>query len=180
MVQNVLILFLQKEPWFGTEFSVEKVEQEHVDKWLSKTKDFHFHLPSPNQFIPADFSLVDNKMSNSDLETKPYLLVDEPLLKAWFKTDQKFNLPKGFARYILTNPVYTTTPEDHVFLDLLIEVLEYNLSEVMFDATAASFYYSISISSSYGLQIKVCIFIIILCTMTDNWPKLFQICIVLK
>nr|CAB3255185.1 insulin-degrading enzyme [Phallusia mammillata] len=146
---------LKKEPWFGTQFFTEKIDQTYVDKWLANDFNYNLSLPLENHFIPSDFTLVDSQKSSEDLITNPSLLVDEPLLKTWFKTDHKFNLPKGFARFILNNSNFTATTEHQVFLDLLVEVLEYNLSEVMFDATAASFYYGISISNYYGLQVKV-------------------------
>lgn len=150
----------QKERWFGTQYLIEEVDQKWVDRWSDVRKEVNseLHLPQPNMFIPTDFTLVCQEQDDSspaELLSFPELLVDSPACKMWFKTDYKFKLPKAHVQLHILNTALAATPEYQAYKRLWVSILDYNLSEVMFDANAASYNHSISLSARGGLQLKV-------------------------
>ncbi|CDY54887.1 BnaA10g27980D [Brassica napus] len=82
----------QTEPWFGSRYVEEDVPLTLMETWSNPSEvDTSLHLPSKNQFIPCDFSI---RAINSDADPKsqspPKCLIDEPLMKFWYKLDETF------------------------------------------------------------------------------------------
>ena len=47
-----------KEPWYGSEYSIRKIEPDLIEKWSEVELNDKFYLPAPNEFIPTDFNLI--------------------------------------------------------------------------------------------------------------------------
>nr|GMD39795.1 insulin-degrading enzyme-like 1, peroxisomal [Ipomoea batatas] len=45
------------EPWYGTAYSLEKIDGSLIQKWMDQAPVEDLHLPAPNVFIPTDLSL---------------------------------------------------------------------------------------------------------------------------
>lgn len=46
------------EPWYGSAFSVRKIDAGLIEMWSSVETIPELFLPKPNEFIPTDFSVV--------------------------------------------------------------------------------------------------------------------------
>ncbi|WZZ11527.1 hypothetical protein YC2023_097448 [Brassica napus] len=82
----------QTEPWFGSQYIVEDVPLALMETWSNPSEvDKSLHLPSENQFIPSDFSIRATS-SDGDLKSQspPKCIIDEPLMKFWYKLDETF------------------------------------------------------------------------------------------
>ena len=47
-----------KEPWYGSEYNLRKIEPQLIEKWSQVEHNNKFFLPARNEFIPTDFTLV--------------------------------------------------------------------------------------------------------------------------
>lgn len=47
-----------KEPWYGSEYNIRKIDADVIEKWSQVEHDDKFYLPARNEFIPTDFTLV--------------------------------------------------------------------------------------------------------------------------
>ncbi|KAF2589374.1 hypothetical protein F2Q70_00038058 [Brassica cretica] len=82
----------QTELWFGSHYIVEDVPLVLMETWINPSEvDNSLHLPSENQFIPSDFSIRATS-SDGDLKSQspPKCIIDEPLMKFWYKLDETF------------------------------------------------------------------------------------------
>ena len=48
----------QKEPWYGSDYNIRKIDPKLIEKWSEVERNENLFLPTPNEFIPTDFSLV--------------------------------------------------------------------------------------------------------------------------
>ena len=48
----------QKEPWYGTEYSIEEISQSTLDQWSNAGFHPNLKMPLPNEFIPTNFELA--------------------------------------------------------------------------------------------------------------------------
>ena len=149
-----LLLFFQKEPWFGTTYSVKSLDPEWIGQWgddVSMKVHPELAFPSPNPYIATDFNLIncDDSPNVRCLATK------YPSLRLWFKEDTKFKLPKAFIRMHLINSYAISSPENCAYADLLVAVLKLAMAEDVYHADAAGFEYYLATSSKGGLAVKV-------------------------
>ncbi|KAL9411811.1 hypothetical protein AB3S75_045418 [Citrus x aurantiifolia] len=47
------------EPWYGTAYSIEKINESIIQDWILSAPEENLHLPAPNVFIPTDLPLKD-------------------------------------------------------------------------------------------------------------------------
>lgn len=59
----------QIEPWYGTEFKVEKISQEKLENWKNSGFCDELKLPEKNEFIPTNFDIVP---LDKDVRTATY------------------------------------------------------------------------------------------------------------
>lgn len=99
--------FDQKEPWYGTEYRVEKIPKAFLEELKStagKGKGAgklsgELHLPHKNEFIPTKFEV--NKKEPKEKQTAPALLKNTDISRIWFKKDDTFWVPKANASFTL-------------------------------------------------------------------------------
>ena len=48
----------QKEPWYGTNYSIEDISENTLDQWSNAGFHPNLNMPLPNEFIPTDFELA--------------------------------------------------------------------------------------------------------------------------
>jgi insulysin len=138
------------EPWYGTEYSVEKISGSLIQQWMEKAPDEHLHLPTPNVFIPTDLSL-----KNVPVKVQyPILLRKSPYSKLWYKPDTMFSTPKAYVTFDITCQSAGRSPESSVLSDIFVRLLMDYLNEYAYYAQVASLYYGIS-ETSYGIQVNV-------------------------
>uniref|UniRef100_A0A8C9WWQ1 Nardilysin b (N-arginine dibasic convertase) n=1 Tax=Scleropages formosus TaxID=113540 RepID=A0A8C9WWQ1_SCLFO len=141
-----------KEKWFGTQYSVEDIEQEWRDRWAG---DFELnpdlHLPAENKFIATDFTLKTPDCPDTEF---PVRIVNNEKGCLWFKKDTKFKIPKAYVRFNLISPMIQKSPENLVLFDIFVNILAHNLAEPAYEADVAQLEYKL-VAGEHGLVIKV-------------------------
>ncbi|KAJ0063061.1 hypothetical protein NL108_010675 [Boleophthalmus pectinirostris] len=92
-----------REKWFGTQYSVEDIAPEWMEKWTGELElDSSLHLPAENEFIATDFNLKPSDCPDTEL---PVRIADSDKGCLWYKKDNKFKIPKAYIRFHLISPV---------------------------------------------------------------------------
>ncbi|XP_036376739.1 nardilysin b [Megalops cyprinoides] len=141
-----------KERWFGTQYSVEDIEQEWRDLWAGDFElNSELHLPAENKFIATDFSLKTSDCPDTEY---PVRIISSEKGCLWFKKDNKFKIPKAYVRFNLLSPVIQKSPVNLVLFDIFVNVLAHNLAEPAYEADVAQLEYKL-VAGEHGMMIKV-------------------------
>ncbi|KAJ4939412.1 hypothetical protein JOQ06_028861 [Pogonophryne albipinna] len=141
-----------REKWFGTQFSVEDVQQEWMDRWTGNLElSSELTLPVENKFIATDFTLKPSDRPDTEF---PVRIAESDRGCLWYKKDDKFKIPKAYIRFHLISPVIQQSAKNVVLFDLLVNILGHKLAELAYEAEVAQLEYKLS-SGEHGLVIKV-------------------------
>lgn len=141
-----------REKWFGTQYSVEDIAPEWMEKWTGDLElDSSLHLPAENEFIATDFSLKPSDCPDTEL---PVRITDNEKGCLWYKKDNKFKIPKAYIRFHIISPVIQKSARNVVLFDLLVNILGHNLAEPAYEAEVAQLDYKL-LAGEHGLVIKV-------------------------
>nr|GLL36596.1 insulin-degrading enzyme-like 1, peroxisomal [Ipomoea trifida] len=138
------------EPWYGTAYSLEKIDGSLIQKWMDQAPVEDLHLPAPNVFIPTDLSLK-HVLEKTKL---PTLLRKSPYSRLWYKPDTTFSSPKAYVKIDFNCPYSGASPESELLTDVFTRLLTDYLNEYAYHAQVAGLYYNISNTSS-GFQVTV-------------------------
>lgn len=92
VAQHLDVELDQTEYHYGTQYHVERFSDEFLKKLENLPSNPNLSLPTPNEFIPDDFS-VEKKTVETPL-AHPYLIRDSKQLRVWYKKDDTFGFPK--------------------------------------------------------------------------------------
>lgn len=144
----------QKERWYGTEYKYEKIPREFIDelKCAAKERLPQLHLPHRNLFIPTKLEVEKKEVKEPAIAAT--LLRNDEYLRAWFKKDDTFWVPKANLFINCRNPLPSATAENSmktkIYTDLVRDVLE----EYSYDAELAGLSFGVS-NYSDGLTIEL-------------------------
>ncbi|PON37676.1 S-ribosylhomocysteinase (LuxS) [Parasponia andersonii] len=146
----------QFEPWFGSRYIEEDISSSLMDTWRDPPKiDVSLHLPSKNEFIPSDFSIrVDNVFNNLANVSSPRSILDEPLMKFWYKLDDTFKLPRANTYFRINLKGGYDNVKNCVLTELFIHLLKDELNEITYQASIAKLETSVAVLSD-KLELKV-------------------------
>ncbi|WZZ83910.1 hypothetical protein YC2023_104482 [Brassica napus] len=143
----------QTEPWFGSRFIEEDVPSSLMEIWSNPSEvDNSLHLPSKNQFIPYDFSLrAISSDADPKIQSPPKCIIDEPLMKFWYKLDETFKVPRANTYFRINLKGAYDSMKNCLLTELFINLLKDELNEI---ASIAKLETSLSM---YGdkLELKV-------------------------
>ncbi|XP_047330594.1 nardilysin-like [Impatiens glandulifera] len=147
---------LQCEPWFGSHYLEEDIPTSLMESWRNPTEiDTSLHLPAKNEFIPCDFSIrADGYSSDSADLIFPKCILDEPLMKLWYKLDKSFKLPRANTYFRIALKGAYQSVKNHVLTELFILLLKDELNEIIYQASVAKLETSVSLFSD-KLELKV-------------------------
>ncbi|XP_044504367.1 insulin-degrading enzyme-like 1, peroxisomal isoform X3 [Mangifera indica] len=138
------------EPWYGTAYSVEKINDSVIQEWILSAPNEDLDLPAPNIFIPTDLSLKESQ----DKAKFPVLLRTSSFSRLWYKPDTMFSSPKAFVRIYFNCPYSSSSPEAEVLTDIFTRLLMDYLNEYAYYAQVAGLYYSIH-HTDHGFQVTL-------------------------
>lgn len=138
------------EPWYGTNYSFEKISASMIQQWMSASPNENLHLPAANVFIPTDLSVKDFK----DKVTYPKLIRTSSYSRLWYKPDTSFFIPKAFVKIDFHCPYAGNSPESEVLTDIFTRLLMDYLNEYAYDAQVAGLNYMINITDC-GFEVTV-------------------------
>uniref|UniRef100_A0A4W6E8B0 Nardilysin convertase n=1 Tax=Lates calcarifer TaxID=8187 RepID=A0A4W6E8B0_LATCA len=137
-----------KEKWFGTQYSMEDIQQEWMQRWIGHLElNNDLHLPAENRFIATDFTLKPSDCPDAEF---PVRIADSDRGCLWYKKDNKFKIPKGEVRACVCARALVLV----VLFDLLVNILGHNLAEPAYEAEVAQLEYKL-VAGEHGLVIKV-------------------------
>jgi nardilysin len=98
-------------------------------------------LPSPNQFLTEDFTILDKEENHPDYPEKVF---SSELIEIWYRKDEQYKLPDAFYGLYLINPLIVKTAKMKAMVDFYVTLLELQLNEEVFPAKMALFSCGIS------------------------------------
>uniref|UniRef100_A0A8C4F724 Nardilysin a (N-arginine dibasic convertase) n=1 Tax=Dicentrarchus labrax TaxID=13489 RepID=A0A8C4F724_DICLA len=141
-----------REKWFGTQYSIEDIEQEWKERWTGNLElSGDLHLPAENKFIATDFTLKPSDCPDTEF---PVRIADSDRGCLWYKKDNKFKIPKAYIRFHVISPVIQQSAKNVVMFDLLVNILGHNLAGPAYEAEVAQLEYKL-VAGEHGLVIKV-------------------------
>ncbi|KAL8489862.1 hypothetical protein ACS0TY_025664 [Phlomoides rotata] len=139
-----------KEPWYGTTYSLERLNGSSIEQWIERAPAEDLHLPVPNVFIPTDLSLKNV----SEQMKLPVLLTKTQYSRLWYKPDTAFSSPNAYIKIDFNCPFTGSSHEAVVLTEIFTRLLMDYLNEYAYDAQVAGLYYGVS-SADYGFQVTV-------------------------
>lgn len=159
----------QYEPWFGSRFVEEDIAQNLMELWRNPPEiDASLHLPSKNEFIPSDFSIRAGETCLDDFanSTSPRCIVDEALMKFWYKLDSTFKVPRANTYFRINLKGGYDNAKSCVLSELFIHLLKDELNEIIYQVNHLS-------HISLKLQSFVCVISFIENLYLSTTPLLF-------
>lgn len=123
----------ETEKWYGTEYSLENLDDELKKKIISVELNPEFHLPEPNRFIPQDFTFK-NEIADSPL-AHPYLICKNNKFETWYKQDDQFKEPKGYIRLAIHTPEIAVSAATVAMGSLLCDMIDDELNDIRYYAS---------------------------------------------
>ncbi|XP_045456766.1 insulin-degrading enzyme [Melitaea cinxia] len=143
----------QTEPWYGTKYLQEDIDNETLEKWKSVKLNPEIHLPLPNEFIPARLEL--EKATDPTAEAiAPAIIKDTPLMRLWYKQDNEFLLPKAFITLELVSPLAYAEPAACGLASVWALLLRDALQQFAYAAELAGLRWSLG-NAKHGLSITI-------------------------
>lgn len=144
------------EPWFGSQYVEEDISQTLMELWRDPPAiDISLHLPARNEFIPSDFSIRACKASgDTTYNPFPVCILDEELVKFWYKLDKTFKFPRANAYFRITLKGAYHHLKNYLLSELFIHLLRDELNEIIYQASVAKLETSVSLHSD-KLELKV-------------------------
>nr|XP_027112429.1 nardilysin-like isoform X2 [Coffea arabica] len=171
---------VQNEPWFGSKYAEEDIPSSLMELWLDPPEnDMALHLPVKNEFIPVDFSIRAESASGelAGVST-PKCILDEPLIKFWYKLDKTFKLPRANTYFRVTLNGGCGNLKNALLTELFVLLLKDELNEIVYQASVAKLETSVSLYGDklelkvYGFNDKLPVLLFKVLTMTKSFsPK---------
>ncbi|BFG33742.1 hypothetical protein CerSpe_200160 [Prunus speciosa] len=148
----------QCEPWFGSKYTEEDISPSLMDLWKDPLEiDVSLHLPSKNEFIPCDFSIRSDNSCHDDPANiySPRCIIDEPLMKLWYKLDTTFKLPRVNTYFRISLKGGYANLRNSILMELYGRLLRDELNEIIYQALLANLEAYVG-PVGEKLEIKVC------------------------
>ena len=138
---NLTFSGCQFEPWFGSRYIEEDISSSLMNIWQDPPEiDVSLHLPSKNEFIPSDFSIhADSLLNNLANVSSPRCILDEPLMKLWYKLDDTFKLPRANTCFRINLKGGYDNVKNCVLTELFIHLLKDQLNEIIYQVSSSTF-----------------------------------------
>lgn len=168
---------IQYEPWFGSPYIEEDVPSALLESWRNPSEmEPSLHFPLKNEFLPSDFSLRNSDLSNcSGNISSPKCIVDQPLLKCWYKIDSMFNVPRANTCFLITVKDGYSSVKSCVLTELFVNLLKDELNEIIYQAGVAKLETSLSVIGDklelklYGFNDKLSILLSKILTLSKSF-----------
>ncbi len=144
------------EPWLKVPYAIKSISATKLAKWADAKPLSQIALPTPNQLIPAQLSLINpNLPKPTTLIPHPKLIIDDKFSKIYFAQDARYNIPKisWFFR-IKTPQVDAGDAAKVVLADLYVKSVTDALSNYSYYATLAEINYDID-KDDFGIKFNV-------------------------
>ncbi|KAL4508543.1 hypothetical protein ABPG72_003847 [Tetrahymena utriculariae] len=154
-IENVRITVISKrfadqcnltEPIYGTQYSVERINQQLRDLLSNPKIDVIHDLIKPNTFLPKNMDLFTKQIDT--LPQYPYLIRNEESSEVWFKQDNHFQKPKASVKVEISFNQQTRGIKNQVLFALWISLLKEEMREISYMAEMAYLRQSLNVVDS--------------------------------
>ncbi|PFH54234.1 hypothetical protein AMATHDRAFT_53111 [Amanita thiersii Skay4041] len=128
-----------KEPWYGTEYRVERFDENFLQLANSPNDIEALFLPGPNEFMPSNLDV--EKKDVPEIAKRPHLIRETALSQLWHKKDDRFWIPKANVIIDMCSSLANETPRASVMSRLYCAVVNDSLAEFSYDAALAGLSY---------------------------------------
>jgi len=132
---------LQCEPWFGSSYIEEAIPLSLIEIWRDPSEvDVSLHMPSKNEFVPSDFSIRADNLDHDPVNASfPRCIIDEPLMKFWYKLDSTFKVPRANTYFRIYLKEGYASMKSFLMTELFILLLKDELNELIYQVRCLSF-----------------------------------------
>ncbi|EDO28044.1 predicted protein, partial [Nematostella vectensis] len=139
------------EEWYGTEYSMERIDQQQIKDWKNVSLNAALTIPKKNEFIPTD---LDIRPAPGETSQFPVLIkVVSPVTNDLFKQDVTFLLPKACMLFEITSPLAYIDPCHCNMAYIFLQLLKDSLNEYAYDAEIAGVTYNLD-NTMYGIFVS--------------------------
>jgi insulysin len=149
------------EKYYGTKYSVNKIDDKQSQKWLSMSIHPNLTFVESNPFIPSELSLIGDKSTS-----KPSNIIEIEKGELYYQPDNEILKPKAAASLVLLTNKINKNPKNLITSLLYVKSITETLREELYPARESGLNYSIS-SLPRGIKVKVNGF-------SDKLPLLFN------
>ncbi|EJD02194.1 insulin-degrading enzyme [Fomitiporia mediterranea MF3/22] len=140
------------EPWYGTEYTVDRLDDEITSAARAPNDIPEIYLPGPNEFIPSDVDI--DKFDVPNPLKRPSLVLYTPLMDVWHKKDDQFWVPRAHVMIEARTPFANASARASVMTRLYADLVKDSLTEFSYDASLAGLDYTFG-STILGLYINL-------------------------
>ncbi|KAJ3109732.1 Insulinase (Peptidase M16) [Phlyctochytrium bullatum] len=142
----------EKAAWYGTEYVVEDLPKDLLEKLVDPPENEELFLPVVNPYIPQNFDVITPAVAED--YSHPVIIHDSALSRLWYKPDRTFKVPRTqIAFFFRTTNSYTCT-RSAVLNRFFVDLVEDSLIEESYNAELAGLYYSFS-TLVEGFELRV-------------------------
>jgi len=125
------------EPWFGSRYTEEDISQSMMHAWEDPAEiDGSLHLPSKNDFIPVNFSIhADSLLNDGAAASYPRCILDEPLMRFWYKLDETFKLPRANTYFRINLRGAYASVRSCLLTEMFVLLLKDELNEIVYQVS---------------------------------------------
>lgn len=134
--------------WYQAPFKVSKLDKKVINDLEHIEIDPTLHMPTKNEFIPDNTSLLHKK------NHKPELLQKNDGLNVWYAFDSSFGTPKANIFLTLRSPISNISADNTNKTDILVSLLKDALNEYSYPAYLAGLYFELY-QHMRGVTIKI-------------------------
>lgn len=138
------------EEWYNTQYSIEDISEEFLQKLSSTKLNECLTLPPRNEFIPSKFDLIK---LDEEVESTPVIIHSSEMTRLWYKQDNTFLLPKACVNIELKSPYAYLDPINSDLNYMFVSLFRDALNEYAYDAELAGLNYSLN-NTTYGLTLS--------------------------
>ncbi|KAK0627174.1 Metalloenzyme, LuxS/M16 peptidase-like protein [Immersiella caudata] len=134
-----------KEKWYGTEYTLQPIpppsmaEIQKAATSAAGDRIPELHLPHKNQFIPTTELQVEKK-EVKEPAAAPRIIRNDGFVRAWYKKDDTFWVPKANLRVSCKSPIIFTSARNYVMAMICTDLVRDALEEYSYDASLAGYY----------------------------------------
>uniref|UniRef100_A0A1B6FWC7 Insulin-degrading enzyme n=2 Tax=Cuerna arida TaxID=1464854 RepID=A0A1B6FWC7_9HEMI len=139
------------EKWYGTKYKQEKIPEDTIKDWNDESLCEALHLPSKNEFIPNDFSLLPREENPSQF---PVVIKESPSIRVWYKQDDEFLLPKANLSFEFVSPMAYLDPHCCNMTYMFVLLFKDSLNEYAYAAELAGLKWELT-NTKYGMVLGI-------------------------
>lgn len=139
------------EPRYQIEYQLTEISKEQKQAWSKASVINELSIKPLNPYVATNFELLPTQ--NAD-DSKPKLIVENPLINSWYLQDNQFEQPRGGINLAILSPNASSSAKASVANKLLTAMLNEQLNEPVYDAALAGLGAELY-NHMRGLSIKV-------------------------